>query len=131
MIARRARRCDRQRHLGLLLELVNHDDCTHCAVDNLIRPTRRIAGQEDYRVGQKKRNTAPIPDAEAVRGVTNMMSRTGASILCVPALGESAETLKDIFIKHLGQDDLWRHCQSMNIARHEGRADSAPAMLAD
>ena len=31
---------------------------------------QRIAGLEDYRIGGQKRNAAPIPDSEAIRGIT-------------------------------------------------------------
>ena len=89
------------RFQSLYMELVKHDDCTHCAIDNLIRPSRRIAGQQDYLVGEKKRNEAPIPDSEAIRGITNMASRTGALIVCAPANSENAETLKNLLLKKL------------------------------
>ena len=37
----------------------------------------------------------------------------------------------DIFTKHLGQEDLWRLCHSLNLARRDGRANSAPAILGE
>ena len=67
-----------RRH-ALLLELVKHEDCTHCAVDNLTRPTRRIAGQEDCLVGKKKRNAAPIPDS----GSYSRCNKSAQSNWCV------------------------------------------------
>ena len=37
----------------------------------------------------------------------------------------------DIFTKHLGQDDLWRHCQAVGLERRDGRSAVAPTILAE
>ena len=80
------------RRAALLHECVAHGDCTHVSMDGIIRPTRRIMGQEDYRVSKTKRNEAPIGDEDAVRRMLSMRSRTGAVLAIAPlTLSEKPE----------------------------------------
>ena len=65
-------------------ECVRHLDCTHVAMDGLIRPARRLQGQADYRASKQRRNEAPIGDEDAIRRLVNVRSRTGAVLAILP-----------------------------------------------
>ena len=81
------------RQTALLYECADHHDCTHVSMDGLVRPARRIVGQEDYRVSRAKRNAAPIGDADALRRIVSVRSRTGAVLAVVVLPSEAANVI--------------------------------------
>ena len=90
-----------KRKNDMLLECAAHQDCTHIAGGGLVRPCRRIQGQEDYRCSKQRRNSAPIADDEAKRRVVSIRSRTGAPIVGAVLPDEKATSYRHAILKAL------------------------------
>lgn len=85
------------RRAAMLQECVRHEDCTHAAMDGLIRPARRIQGQADYRASKQDRDDAPIGDCDAIRRLVNIRSRTGAVLAIMPiSSNEKADEMASV-----------------------------------
>ena len=50
---------------SMLLECARHKEWEHVSMDGLLRPTRRLVGQEDYRASKAKRALSVVPDDQA------------------------------------------------------------------
>ena len=90
-----------KRKQALLLECADHGEFSTVSMDGLLRPTRNISGQVDYRASFAKRNAAPIPDSLSMRRIMSVRGRTGAVLMLEPTCDESGVAVGAVLAKNV------------------------------
>jgi hypothetical protein len=107
--------CFQQRKRAMILECVSHFDCNHISIDGLIRPTRNIVGQADYRSSKALRAEAFIPDADSIRTLLGIRSRTSAALAIVPAASEKDINIVAVAMKRALPVEVLHQVQTLSL----------------
>ena len=82
----------------LLQQALEHGEFVCLQCDGLVRQSRKLIGQVDYRKSKERRNMVALGDDVAIRCVYQVRGTSGTPLLSKPIMSERAESIRHMFI---------------------------------